>query len=53
MAKGPSGQKRPAYAVGLAVMIGTIATGKIENDADCAKTLGKSPIVVAGIFDHI
>lgn len=32
MPKGPQGQKRPADAIGLAVMIGKIATGEIEED---------------------
>lgn len=31
MPKGPRGEKRPADAVGLAVMIGKIATGEIED----------------------
>jgi hypothetical protein len=31
MPKGPRGEKRPAYAIGLAVMIGKIATGEIED----------------------
>ena len=31
MPKGPQGQKRPADAIGLAVMIGKIATGEIED----------------------
>ena len=31
MPKGPNGQKRPADAIGLAVMIGKIATGEIED----------------------
>jgi hypothetical protein len=43
--KGPSGQKRPADAIGLAVMIGKIATGEIEdsrNDvASAAAQMGK------------
>lgn len=34
MPKGPQGQKRPADAVGLAVMIGKIATGEVEDDAE-------------------
>ena len=34
MPKGPNGQKRPADAIGLAVMIGKIATGEIEDTAD-------------------
>jgi hypothetical protein len=29
--KGPNGEKRPADAIGLAVMIGKIATGEIED----------------------
>jgi hypothetical protein len=32
MPKGPQGQKRPADAIGLAVMVGRIATGEIEDD---------------------
>lgn len=31
MPKGPDGQKRPADAIGLAVMVGKIATGEIED----------------------
>ena len=34
MPKGPNGEKRPADAVGLAVMIGKIATGEIEDTRD-------------------
>ena len=38
MPKGPNGQKRPADAIGLAVMVGRIATGEIEDtQADPAK----------------
>ena len=33
MPKGPGGEKRPADAIGLAVMIGKIATGEIEDSA--------------------
>lgn len=33
MPTGPQGQKRPADAIGLAVMIGKIATGEIAPDA--------------------
>lgn len=33
MPKGPNGQKRPADAIGLAVMVGRIATGEIEDNA--------------------
>jgi len=34
MPKGPQGQKRPADAVGLAVLIGRIATGEVEDTKD-------------------
>jgi hypothetical protein len=34
MPKGPQGQERPADAIGLAVMIGKIATGEIEDARD-------------------
>jgi hypothetical protein len=34
MPKGPNGQKRPADAIGLAVMIGKIATGEVEDTRD-------------------
>lgn len=34
MPKGPNGQKRPADAIGLAVMIGKIATGEVEDQTD-------------------
>jgi hypothetical protein len=34
MPKGPRGEKRPADAVGLAVMIGKIATGEIEDERE-------------------
>ena len=37
MPKGPRGEKRPADAIGLAVMIGKIATGEIEDTADATK----------------
>jgi hypothetical protein len=33
MPTGPQGQKRPADAIGLAVMIGKIATGEVEETA--------------------
>jgi hypothetical protein len=32
--KGPRGEKRPADVIGLAVMIGRIATGEIEDERD-------------------
>jgi hypothetical protein len=47
MPKGPNGEKRPADAVGLAVLIGKIATGEVEDVAPddgkdpAAKALGK------------
>ena len=34
MPKGPRGEKRPADAIGLAVMIGKIATGEIDDPTD-------------------
>ena len=38
MPKGPQGQKRPADAIGLAVLVGRIATGEVEDTgADPAK----------------
>ena len=36
MPKGPRGEKRPADAIGLAVMIGKIATGEIKDDLTSA-----------------
>lgn len=40
MPKGPNGEKRPADAVGLAVLIGKIATGEV---ADTPEDDGKDP----------
>jgi len=37
MPKGPQGQKRPADAIGLAVLVGRIATGEAKDDADTSK----------------
>lgn len=34
MPKGPRGEKRPADAIGAAVMVAKIATGEIENERD-------------------
>jgi len=34
MSKGPRGEKRPADAIGLAVMIDKIATGEIEDERE-------------------
>ena len=44
MPTGPKGQKRPADAIGLAVMVGRIATGEIE---DVAPDDGKDPAAKA------
>ena len=33
MPRGPKGEKRPADAVGTAVMVAKIATGEVEEDA--------------------
>jgi hypothetical protein len=38
MPKGPRGEKRPADAIGLAVHIGKIATGEIEDERDPVST---------------
>ena len=37
MPKGPQGQKRPADVIGLAVLIGRIATGEVEDKKDAPK----------------
>ena len=34
MPKGPQGQKRPADAIGRAIMVAKIATGEIEETTD-------------------
>lgn len=34
MPKGPKGEKRPADAIGAAVMVGKIATGEIDDTTD-------------------
>jgi hypothetical protein len=44
MPKGPNGEKRPADAVGLAVLIGKIATGEVE---DVPADDGKDPAAKA------
>ena len=44
MPRGPKGEKRPADAIGLAVMIGRIATGEVVEDAPkltAAQEMGK------------
>lgn len=38
MPVGPQGQKRPADAIGLAVMVGRIATGEIGEDGYAASS---------------
>ena len=38
MPKGPNGERRPADAIGLAVHIGRIATGEIEDERDPIKS---------------
>ena len=42
MPKGPNGEKRPADAVGLAVLIGRIATGEVEEVAPDDAGRGKT-----------
>jgi acyl-CoA reductase-like NAD-dependent aldehyde dehydrogenase len=44
MPKGPKGEKRPADAIGLAVMVGKIATGEVEDEP---KDDGKDPAAKA------
>jgi hypothetical protein len=44
MARGPKGEKRPAAAIGAAVMIGKIATGEID---DLTTDDGKNAAAVA------
>ncbi len=34
MPKGPRGEKRPADAIGAAIMVGRIATGEVEDERD-------------------
>jgi hypothetical protein len=47
MPKGPNGEKRPADAIGLAVLVGRIATGEVsdapvdDGKDSTAKALGK------------
>ena len=42
MPKGPRGEKRPADAIGLAVMIGKIATGEIKDERAEVKSAAAS-----------
>ena len=34
MAKGPRGEKRPADAIGRAILVAKIATGEVQDDRD-------------------
>ena len=58
MPKGPKGEKRPADAVGLAVMVAKIATGEVEDKPDddgkdpAAKALGKKGGAARAIPDY-
>lgn len=45
MPRGPKGEKRPADAIGAAIMVARIATGEIEETAPPAT--GKDPAAVA------
>ena len=38
MPKGPRGEKRPADAIGLAVLIGKIATGEVDDTTEATKS---------------
>ena len=45
MPKGPQGQKRPADAIGLAVLVGKIATGEVDEplaEVDGASRRGRA-----------
>ena len=48
MPKGPQGQKRPADAIGLAVMVGRIATGEIEDTTEAPPTRNDVPARAKG-----
>ena len=47
MPSGPKGEKRPADVIGASVMVGTIATGEIEEGAGAPPDDGKDPAAVA------
>ena len=55
MPKGPKGEKRPADAIGAAVMVAKIATGEIEDEVTddgknkAAQELGRLGGMEAGI----
>jgi len=44
MPKGPKGQKRPANAIGMSVMVAKIATGEVEE----TKSSGRRASGIAG-----
>ncbi len=46
MPRGPKGEKRPADAIGNAIMVGRIATGEIDESAPPTDD-GKDPAAVA------
>ena len=47
MPKGPSGEKRPADAIGCSVMVGKIATGEEKDTNQVSKNRRKSGVVGA------
>jgi hypothetical protein len=47
MPRGPRGEKRPADAIGCAVMVAKIATGEIEDTVPTPESEGKNPAAVA------
>jgi hypothetical protein len=47
MPTGPKGEKRPADAIGAAVMVAKIATGEIEERPVTPEDEGKDPAAVA------
>ena len=47
MPKGPRGERRPADAIGAAVMVAKIATGEIKEDVPPPESDGKNPAAVA------
>lgn len=55
MPKGPNGQTRPADAIGLAVMIGKISTGEIEDspkDSDDQKAKPTNTVIPTSQTHH-
>mgnify|MGYP003655416427 CR=1 FL=1 len=54
MPKGPKGEKRPTDAIGLAVMIGKIATGQVDDETPddgkdpAAKAMGSKARTAVG-----